>query len=106
MQLIISLILGGILYVTNPTTDDFNLYLKQQVESRVADDNPFSKLLIGGFVMGMIKDGVYRKDYVLFSKYTVDTSLIAAFKEGMPPRIDFFGVFGIFIPTTDISQLK
>ena len=79
MKFIFFLILSGTLYITNPTTDDFNFYLKQEVESRVEEDNPFTKLLIGGFFTEIIRQGVYRKDYLLFSKYTVDTSLSAAF---------------------------
>ena len=106
MKFIFFLILSGTLYITNPTTDDFNFYLKQAVESRVEEDNPFTKLLIGGFFTEIIRQGVYRKDYLLFSKYTVDTSLIAAFKQGMPPQVNFIGIFGQFIPTSDISQLK
>ena len=106
MKLIFFLILGGALYITNPTTDDFNFYLKHEVESRVEEENPIAKLLIGGFFSEIIKQGVYRKDYLLFSKYTIDTSLIAAFKQGMPSQVNFIGIFGKFIPTTDISQLK
>jgi hypothetical protein len=106
MKLIFFLILSGTLYITNPTTDDFNFYLKQEVESRVKEDNPFTKLLIGGFFTEIIRQGIYRKDYLLFSKYTVDTSLIAAFKQGMPSQVNFIGIFGKFIPTSDISLLK
>ena len=106
MKFFLSLILGGVLFITNPTLDEFNIYLKQQVDSRVADDNPLTKLFIGGMITELIKQGVYRKDYVVFSKYTLDISLIAAFKQGIPPQIDFIGIFGIFIPTTDIKQLK
>lgn len=106
MKFIFFLILSGTLYVTNPTTDDFNFYLKQEVESRVKEDNPFTKLLIGGFLTEFIRQGVYRKDYLLFSKYTVDTSLIAAFKQGVPAQVNFIGIFGHFIPTTDISYIK
>ena len=80
MKFFLSLILGGVLFITNPTLDEFNIYLKQQVDSRVADDNPLTKLFIGGMITELIKQGVYRKDYVVFSKYTLDISLIAAFK--------------------------
>jgi len=105
MKLILLLILGGTLYVTNPTTDDFNFYLKQEVESRVQEENPFAKLLIGGFVTEIISQGVYRKDYLVFSKYTINTSLISAFKQDIPPQISFIGIFGQFIPTSDINKL-
>jgi len=106
MKFLLTLILGGALYVTNPTLEEFNFFLKQQIDSRVTEENPLAKLFIGSVVTEMVKQGVYRKDYILFSKYTIDTSLIAAFKEGMPPQVEFIGVFGNFYPTTDVSRLK
>jgi hypothetical protein len=106
MKLVFILILSGTLFITNPTTDDFIFYLKHEVESRVEEENPIAKLLISGFVSEIIRQGVYRKDYLLFSKYTVDISLIAAFKQGMPSQVSFIGISGKFIPTSDISQLK
>ena len=104
MKLILIFILGAILNITNPTTDDFNFYLKQEVESRVKEENPLARLLIGGFVAEIISRGVYRKNYFMFSIYTIDASLVSAFKKDTPSQINFIGIFGKFIPTSDISK--
>lgn len=93
-------IAGVILYVTNPTQADFDLFVKETVQNRMAGKDEFTKIFAGGFISGFIKEGTYRKDYFLFSKYTVDTTMVGLFQKELPPKIEVVGVAGQFIPLT------
>ncbi|NDE55174.1 MAG: DUF4359 domain-containing protein [Actinobacteria bacterium] len=98
MNYVVTAILGFVLYLTNPTSDDFNLYVRQTIQSRVTDENPFYKLIIAGVVSEVVKEGTYRKDYIVFSVFTVDTSVLNAFNADVPPKLEFVGIARNFIP--------
>lgn len=104
MKYLVALILGWALYATNPTQEDFNSHIKQHVTAQMPADSPLVRLLVGGVVGEWVKHGVQRRDYLLFSKYTIDTAMISSFNPDVPPRVEFIGVFGSFIPLSGIGQ--
>ncbi len=98
MKYVAIIILAFAFYVTNPNEDDFNIFIKENVREYIKEDNGLVKLFLEEFFSELAKKGTYRKDYVFFSKFVVDTSIISTFKEDIPQKIEFIGFFGEFYP--------
>ena len=101
MNLVITIIAALFLYTSNPTDQDFNIFVRDTVQSNMGEqDNALVKLFVGGMLTEAVKQGTYRKDYLFFSKYTVDTTLVTVFRKDFPAKVEFIGVAGHFFPLT------
>jgi len=90
------------LYITNPTQEDFKRFAQEYTRSNTNSGEPILDSFAGAFVAEIATENTYRKDYYIFSVYTVDLSLIALFSTNMPNDIKIFGIAGNFFPISRI----
>lgn len=100
-----------ILLVSNPSATDFEIFLSSQLNQRFPqsqeEDNFLSNLLQGAvknIAADYLKQSTERSNYFLFSTYTVNLSGIQSFVGSLPPSAKFLGIFGNFIPLSDIPK--
>lgn len=76
--IITAIILVGIVLlfvVTNPSTDDYEAYLKQEMSNEAKGEDDLSAALaglFGGVAGSLLANASTRKNYVLFSIYETD----------------------------------
>jgi len=90
------------LYITNPTQEDFKRFAQEYTRSNTNSGEPILDSFAGAFVAEIATENTYRKDYYIFSVYTVDLSLIALFSTNMPNDMKIFGIAGNFFPISRI----
>jgi hypothetical protein len=90
------------LYVTNPSIQDFNFYVREQANSRMVLDDGIANAVVAEFLSAAAIDFTYRTDYFLASKFTIDTSTLRLFASDIPVKIEVLGVGGQFILLTNI----
>ncbi|WP_435229498.1 hypothetical protein ACMAZE_12310 [Pseudopelagicola sp. nBUS_20] len=90
------------LYVSNPSIQDFNFYIREQVSSRLQMDDDLANALASEFVTAAAIESTYRKDYIIASKFTIDTAGLRLFMPNIPMKVEVLGIGGQFIPLTDL----
>jgi len=55
-------------------------------------------MFAGGLVSGLATENTLRKNYYLFSVYTVDLSVLALFGQNVPKQVKFLGIANQFVP--------
>ncbi|QWD80523.1 DUF4359 domain-containing protein [Polynucleobacter sp. MWH-Spelu-300-X4] len=93
------------LYATNPTKQEFNEFIAKQVRQKLAEksgEQNFITNLVAGVAGAMVNDASERKDYLIFSTYKVDLSVVRMFG-GEYKDLQFLGVGGQFIPLSGMS---
>lgn len=87
-----------ILTFTNPTEKDFKYEIVKKIQEsgKVDDSNPFEKLIVG-FASYAIDSATERKDYLIFSIFEIDTSILKIINPDTP-RLKFLGIGGQIIP--------
>lgn len=90
--------LGFFLLATNPEQPEFEHFVQSTVTSKVQTGNALVDLFAGGLVSGLAKENTYRKNYHLFSVYTVDLSVLALLGQDGPKQLQFLGIANQFIP--------
>ena len=107
IRLIVLLGVAGFLFISNPTQDDFEVYIQERVADHLEDeagDRALGRLLtdLGSDIVGSLAARVAeRNEYFLFSTYTVDVGA-----DGDPDEAwKFLGIAGFFVelssPETD-----
>ncbi len=91
-------VLALILYLTNPTQNDFKEAIVQRInESGTVDkSNQFQKLIVG-IASYAIDSVTTRTNYYIFSIFEIDSSLLRII-DGNTPRLKFVGIAGRIIP--------
>lgn len=90
------------LFITNPTQEDFNRFAQEYTRSNTNSGEAIVDSFAGAFVAEIAAESTYRKDYYIFSVYTVDLSLIALFSTNVPNEIKILGIAGNFFPISRI----
>jgi hypothetical protein len=90
------------LFIANPTQEDFNRFAQEYTRSNTNSGEPILDSFAGAFVAEIAAENTYRKDYYIFSVYTVDLSLIALFSTNVPNDIKILGIAGNFFPISSI----
>ena len=87
-----------VLAFTNPNEKDFKYEIVKKIqESGEIDDlNPFQKLMVG-IASYAIDSVTERKNYLIFSIFEIDSSLIKIINPDTP-RLKFVGIAGQIIP--------
>jgi hypothetical protein len=93
---------GFALYATNPSTQNFNFYVRELANSRMRLDDELANTFVAEFLAAAAIESTYRANYFLASKFTIDTSAVRLFAPNIPIKIDVLGICGQFIPLTDI----
>lgn len=104
---LVVVLLGGWLFVSNPTREDFEVFIQERVQKRLSEetrDRSIGRLLtdLGSDIVGSLAARVSeRSNYGLFSIYTVDVGA-----DGDPDEAwKFLGIGGFFVelssPETD-----
>ncbi|MFT5143301.1 MAG: hypothetical protein ACI80V_000498 [Rhodothermales bacterium] len=91
---------AGLLFVSNPSKDEFEDYVQSRVEDRLKGENPNQRRLgrmlteMGSSIVGSLAARTAeRKDFLLFSLYAVDIGA-----DGDPDESwRFVGIGGTFI---------
>jgi hypothetical protein len=94
----ILIVLGFFLFATNPEQPEFDQFVRTTVAGKVESGNALVDTLAGGLVSGLAKENTLRKNYYLFSVYTVDLSVLALFGQNVPNQVKFLGIANQFIP--------
>jgi hypothetical protein len=92
------IVLGFFLFATNPEQPEFDQFVRTTVTSKVASGNALVDMFAGGLVSGLAKENTLRKNYYLFSVYTVDLSVLALLGQNVPNQVKFLGIANQFIP--------
>ncbi|HAE22308.1 MAG TPA: hypothetical protein DCG47_08305 [Spirochaetaceae bacterium] len=86
-------VIGGILFVLNPDMDDFSLYMQNRASAQASQNNTgaLSKLASGiaGSVSGLVAKAYTRKDYLVFSTFTMG--------KASAPSDQYLGMAKLFI---------
>lgn len=90
------------LFITNPTQEDFNRFAQEYTRSNANSGEPILDSFAGAFVAEIAAENTYRKDYYIFSVYTVDLSLISLFSTNVPNEIKILGIAGNIFPISRI----
>jgi len=90
------------LFITNPTQVDFYRFAQEYTRSNTNSGEPILDSLAGEYVALIANGSTYRKNYYIFSVYTVDLSLIALFSTNVPNEIKLLGIAGNFFPISRI----
>ena len=94
------------LYATNPTKKEFNEFISKQVQKKMVEksgEQNFITNLVAGVAGSMVNEVSERKDYVFFSTYKVDLSVIRMFG-GDTKDMTFVGIGGQFIPLSGVGS--
>lgn len=92
------IVLGFFLFATNPEQPEFDQFVRTTVTSKVASGDALVDMFAGGLVSGLAKENSLRKNYYLFSIYTVDLSILAMLGQNVPNQVKFLGIANQFIP--------
>ena len=98
MTKILLVICGLFLYASNPEQAEFDQFVRSTVEVKVESGNALVDMLTAGIASGLAKDNTIRKNYFLFSVYTVDLSVLAALGKDVPRQVKFLAIANNFIP--------
>ena len=90
------------LYVSNPSIQDFNYFVREQANSRMQMDDDLANAFASELVSAAAIESTYRTDYILASKFTIDTAGLRLFMPNIPLKVEVLGIGGQFIPLTDI----
>jgi hypothetical protein len=102
MKYVLLAIVVYALYVSNPSIQDFNYFVREQANSRMQMDNDFANAFAIEMVSAAAIESTYRKDYIIASKFTIDTAGLRFFMPNIPLKVEVIGIGGQFIPLTDI----
>ena len=72
--IIIILLAAGILYTTNPDSDDFSDHIRDRIQERIEKESDVGSKLgeLGAGITAILAENVTtRKDYLLFSTYEI-----------------------------------
>ena len=94
----ILIVLGFLLFASNPEQPEFDQFVRTTVAGKVESGNALVDMFAGGLVSGLAKDNTLRKNYYLFSVYTVDLSVLALLGQNVPNQVKFLGIANQFIP--------
>jgi fructose-specific phosphotransferase system IIC component len=90
---VIVVVVGGLLFALNPTMDDFSAHLQRQAEVQASKSvqGGLGKALgsLAGVASGLSAKAYARKDYVVFSTYTLG--------KASDPGSRYLGVAKVFI---------
>jgi hypothetical protein len=92
------IVLSFFLFATNPEQPEFDQFVRTTVTSKVASGDALVDMFAGGLVSGLAKENSLRKNYYLFSIYTVDLSILAMLGQNVPNQVKFLGIANQFIP--------
>ena len=92
------IVLGFFLFATNPEQPEFDQFVQTTVTSKMESGNALVDLFAGGLVSGLAKENTFRKNYYLFSVYTVDLSVLQMFGQNVPKQLKFLGIANQFVP--------
>lgn len=91
------LIIGAVfLAITNPTKSDFTSYVKGSLELRDSGNDRMNSLFTGIATVA-VTTMTDRSNFLLFSVFDVDTSMLRAFKSNVP-TLKYLGIGGTFVP--------
>lgn len=91
------------LYVSNPSIHDFNFYVREQASSQMNLDDDLSNAFAAELLSAAAIEATYRTDYLVASKFTIDTSALRLFAPDIPIKIEVLGIAGQFIPLSDLN---
>jgi len=96
------------LFLTNPNKTDFGVFVDTQLNQKLnqqmnsGDDSLRGvRSLLSGITSKFVVDSTERKNYYLFSTYTLDVSLINAFNPEIPKMLKFVGIANKFFPVNE-----
>ena len=92
------LVFAAILYFTNPTSGDFQFYIKDKIRTGLAEEDPLVSIIATPLVSDAVAEMTHRSNYYLASKYTIDASALQLFDQDARSKYEFIGVLGNFIP--------
>lgn len=92
------IVLGFFLFATNPEEPEFDQFVRTTVAGKVESGNALVDMFTGGLVSGLAKENTLRKNYYLFSVYTVDLSVLAMLGQNVPKQVKFLGIANQFVP--------
>jgi hypothetical protein len=99
---IIAAVIGFALYISNPSEYEFHSYAQEKIAERTTATEPIQRAMTIGLFSQLVIDGTYRRDYLIFSRYTVHTTGFAIFvRYPLPLKIEVIGIAGFFIPLTN-----
>ena len=102
MKYILAAIIITSLYISNPSIEDFSFFLREQTYKKMKVEDPNVNAFASEFLSSAALEATYRKNFYLFSKYTVNTSSLRLFAPSLPIRIDIWGIGGQFILATKL----
>jgi hypothetical protein len=95
---LVLIVLGLSLFVTNPEQLEFDQFLRTTVTGKVKSGNAVVDMFAGTLVSGLAKENTVRKNYYLFSFYSVDLSVLAMLGQNVPKQLKFLGIANQFFP--------
>ena len=90
------------LYVSNPSIKDFNYFVREQANSRLQMDDDWANSFASELVSAAAIEATHRTDYVIASKFTIDTAGLRLLIPNLPLKVEVLGIAGQFIPLTDM----
>ena len=100
--LLVAIALLG-LYVSNPNIQEFSFFVREKVSDQMKLDDDLANVMAAELLSAAVIEATYRNDYLLASKFTVDTSGLRLFAPDLPVKIEVLGVAGQFIPLNDFN---
>lgn len=95
----------AILSITNPKEIDFQIFMNQEINNRIPNEQgqtDFLTQLFQGSVKNMLADYISnsssRSNYLIFSIYTVNLGGLKNYIKDAPASLKFIGILGQFIP--------
>ena len=92
------IVLGFFLFASNPEQAEFDQFVSTTVAGKVESGNTLVDMFAGGLVSRLAKENTLRKNYYMFSIYTVDLSVLAMFGNNVPKQVKFLGIANQFFP--------
>lgn len=89
------------LFVSNPSIKDFEYFVYEQAKSRMQMGDDLAEAYAAGLTAAAI-EYVFIEDYVIASKFTIDTAELRLLWPNLPLKVELLGIGGQFIPLTDI----
>ena len=89
---VLLVILSFFLFVTNPEQVEFDQFVRTKISTKTDSGNALVDALAGAAVAGLAKDNTQRRNYYLFSIYTVDLSLLVILGQNVPQQVKFIGI--------------
>lgn len=95
-------LVGGLLFVTNPTRPEFNAFVQSYVANKITEEarkrgeeNPDSAGQIGGALVGLVMPAlpIAQRNFLVFSIYDVSLS-----KSDASKSCSFIGIAKQFLP--------